>query len=165
MIAIIAALTRNRVIGKDNKLPWHIAEDLQNFKKMTIGNTVIMGRKTYESIGKPLPNRNNIVVSRTMSQTDGVLVCQDIPTALEEGKKFGKDIYIVGGTNMYEQTIPFADKMYLSYVKGNYPGNAYFPEFDEHEWVVEKNEDHAEFNLVVYARIELRKNAGSEEKK
>ncbi len=152
MINIIAAMTKSRVIGKNNKLPWHIPEDLQNFKRITSGNTIIMGRKTYESIGRPLPNRNNIVISRDMPPTQGLEVCRSVQEALEKAKNYGKDIYIVGGSSIYEQTIPIADKMYLSYIKKDYDGDAFFPEFNEADWEIEKREQHEEFELVVYKR-------------
>ncbi len=152
MICIIAAMDKNRVIGKDNKLPWRISDDLKNFKKLTTGNTVIMGRKTFESIGKPLPNRNNIVISTSMPQTAGIDVCNSFEESIIKAKSYGKDIFIIGGAAVYEQAIPFADKMYISYVKGEYKGDVFFPEFDEKAWHVENKEEHAEFDLLVYVR-------------
>src|SRR3990172_3667599 len=134
MIAIIVAMDKNRVIGKNNKIPWHIAEEVKNFKKLTTGSTVIMGRKTFESIGKPLPKRNNIILSTSMSQIPGVDVCKTFDEGIIMAKSYGKDIFIIGGGTVYEQAIPFADKMYISYVKGEYDGDAFFPEFDEKEW-------------------------------
>jgi len=158
MISIIVAMDKNRVIGKDNKLPWHISDDLKNFKRLTTGNTIIMGRKTYESIGKPLPNRNNIVISSTMPATPGTTVCKTIPEAMEIGKNYGKEIFIIGGGQIFEQTMLLADKMYISYVKKEYAGDAYFPEFNENEWNVEQKQDFAEFELIAY----VRKNGKSE---
>ena len=154
MIAIIVAMDKNRVIGKNNKIPWHIAEEVKNFKKLTTGNTVIMGRKTFESIGKPLPKRNNIILSTSMSQIPGVDVCKTFDEGIIMAKSYGKDIFIIGGGTVYEQAIPLADKMFISYVKGEYDGDAFFPEFDEKEWHAEKKEDHAEFELLVYVRKE-----------
>jgi len=156
-ITIIAALTKDRVIGKDNNLPWHISEDLQNFKKLTSGNTVVMGRKTYESIGKPLPNRKNIVVSRSVSSIEGVDVCSSLEDAIEKAKSYGKEIFIIGGASIYEMAIPLADKMYLSYVKVNYKGDTYFPKFDKDVWDVVSERTYnegkdEEFNLVIYKR-------------
>jgi dihydrofolate reductase len=148
-----AALTKNRVLGKDNKLLWHISEDLQNFKRLTLGNTVIMGLKTFESIGsKPFPDRNNIVLSFQKLDIPGVTVCTSIPEALDKGREFGKEIFIGGGASIYKQFLPFADKMFLSYVKKEYEGDVYFPEFDEAEWNVVKREDHEEFEFVEYER-------------
>ena len=152
MINIIAAMDPNRVIGKDNKLPWHISEDLKNFKRLTDGNAVIMGRKTYESIGKPLPNRKNIVISTSMPTTNGITVCKSLQEGLMEAKLFGKDIFIIGGASLYEQAIPMTDKMFISYVKRKYAGDVFFPEFDENEWEIEQKEDHPDFELVIYVR-------------
>ena len=152
MISIIAAMTKKRVIGIKHKLPWNIPEELKNFKRLTSGNTVIMGRKTFESIGRPLPNRNNIVVSRSMQASEGITVCGDLNEAVEKGKSFGKEIFIIGGASIYEQAIEFADKMYLSFVKKDVEGDAYFPEFNQDEWSVEKKEEHPEFELVVFVR-------------
>ncbi len=152
MISIIAAMTKNRAIGKDNKLPWKLPEDLKNFKKLTTGNTIIMGRKTYESIGKPLPNRNNIVVSSTMQPSNGVQVCKNIQEALEKAKSHGKEIFIIGGAQIYEQTIPIADKLYITHVKQEYEGDAFFPEINQADWQTEKLEENPEFELKLYTR-------------
>jgi len=152
MIGIIAALDEKRVIGKDGKLPWHISEDLKNFKRLTSGSTVIMGRKTFESIGKPLPNRNNIVVSTTMQPTEGLDVCTSLPGAIEKAKSYGQDIFIIGGARAYEEGLNVADKLFLSYVKGVHDGDTYFPEFNEEDWIVESREAFDEFELVVYVR-------------
>lgn len=152
MIAIIAAMTKKKVIGKNGKLPWKIAEEMQNFKRLTTGNTVIMGRKTFESIGKPLSDRINIVVSSTLHPQAGIMVCRNITAALTEATTFENDVFIIGGATIYRETIPFADIMYLSYIKQDYEGDAFFPEFNEKEWSIEKKEDHDEFELVVYHR-------------
>ena len=152
MINIIVAMDKNRVIGKNNRIPWHISEEVKNFKELTSGNTVIMGRKTFESIGKPLPNRNNIVLSTSMSQLQGIDVCKTFEESIIRAKSYGKDIFIIGGAAVYEQAIPLAGKMFISYVKGEYDGDVYFPEFDEKEWHVEKKEAHSEFELLVYVR-------------
>jgi dihydrofolate reductase len=152
-VILICALTKNRVIGKDNKLLWHIPEDLQNFKRLTLGNSVIMGKKTFESIGsKPFPGRNNIVLNFVSEEIPGATVCTSIPEALDKAREFGKEIFIGGGASIYKQFLPFADKMYLSYVKKEYKGDVYFPEFDEAEWNVVKREDHEEFEFVEYER-------------
>lgn len=152
MINIIAAMGKNRVIGKDNKLPWHISDDLKNFKKLTSGNVVVMGRKTFESIGKPLPNRVNIVISSSMPETEGIIVCHDIPSALEKARSYNKEIFIIGGATIYQQTIPWADRMYLSYVKGDYDGDAFFPEYDESKWKIDHKEQFTDFEMTVYVK-------------
>lgn len=150
---IIAAMTKDHVIGKDNNLPWHIPEDLKSFKNLTKGNTIIMGRKTYDSIGRPLPDRQNIVISRS-ADIQGVDVCKSTEDAMEKAREYGKDIFIIGGASIYEQMLPVADKMYLSIVKKEYEGDAYFPRFDESLWKIESKEDRGEFELVTYVKDE-----------
>jgi len=144
---LIAAMTKKRVIGKDNKLPWHISEDLKNFKRLTSGNTVIMGRKTFDSIGKPLPNRHNIVVSRSVSAIDGVDVCHSFEDAVEKAKSYGKDIFVIGGNSMYGLALPMADKMFISHVKKEYEGDAYFPDWNQDEWEVESQTNRSETEI------------------
>ena len=155
-ICIIAGLTKKRVIGKEGKLPWHIPEDLKNFKKLTSGQVVVMGRKTFESIlsflGKPLPNRVNIVVSRTMEGKKGIGICRSFEEAMEQAKLFGKDIFIIGGTSMFAEGLKVADKLFLSWVKKAYEGDVYFPEFDMNDWEVIEEKDFGEFVLKVYSR-------------
>lgn len=166
MINIIAAMTKERVIGKDNKLPWHIPEDLANFKKLTSGHTVVLGRKTYESIPKrfrPLSNRNNIVVSRTMPTEAGIDVCPSLEEAIATAQAYGKEIFIVGGASIYQQALPITDRMYISQIKKNYPGDAYFPNFDVNEWEIEQQEDYPAWELVVYARKKLKNSFKLEE--
>ena len=151
-ISIIAALAPNGAIGKDNKLIWNIPEDLQNFKKLTSGNVIVMGRKTYESIGKPLPNRVNIVVSGSMAAVPGLIVCKDVDEAIVEAKKHNKEIFIIGGANVFAQSINVADKMYLSYVKKEYEGDVFFPKIDINDWKVVEQNDFSDFKFMVYER-------------
>ncbi len=157
MINIIVGMTKEKVIGKNNTLPWHIPEDLQNFKKLTDNTTVIMGRKTYQSLPpkfRPLPNRHNVVVSRTLTNIEeiGVDICPSIESALEKAKSYGKKIFFIGGTTIYRQALPFTERMYISYVKKNYEGDTYFPEFDQKDWNIESRQDFEKFELVVYRR-------------
>lgn len=152
MIAIIAALTPSRVIGRDNALLWKIPEDMQNLKKLTTGNVLIMGRKTYESIGRPLPNRVNIVVSRTQKEIKGVILCDTLQKALDQAKTYEKNIFIFGGAAIYAQCIPLCDTMFLSHVKKEYEGDAFFPPFKEEEWDVIEEEDHEEYVYKVYKK-------------
>ena len=152
MITIIAALTKNHVIGNENRLIWNIPEDMRNFRKVTSGNVVVMGRKTYDSIGKPLPNRHNIVISRSQKNIPGVDVCNTLADAIEKGKSYGKEIFIIGGASVYEQALPLADKMMLSWIKKEYEGDAFFPDFDEREWKIENGKTFDGFELVMYQR-------------
>ncbi|PIN73488.1 dihydrofolate reductase [Candidatus Woesearchaeota archaeon CG10_big_fil_rev_8_21_14_0_10_45_16] len=155
MISIIVAMTKDRVIGRDNDLPWHLPEDLKNFKSLTTGNTVIMGRKTYESIPqkfRPLPNRHNIVISRSMPMAEGITVARSVEEAVIKAREIGKEAFIIGGGTIYRQSLPFTDRMYISYVAKDYEGDVRFPKFEEREWIVEREEKFDEFTLVVYTK-------------
>jgi len=155
MINIIAAMTtEKKVIGKDNWLPWEIPEELKHFRTMTAGGTVIMGRKTYDSIGRPMPKRHNIVVTRQKGlKIEGVDICHSVLEAITLAKKDGKEIWIIGGAEIYQQAIPLTERMYLSYIKKEYRGDTFFPEWNTQEWEVEQTEDYEEWTLVIYRRI------------
>jgi dihydrofolate reductase len=157
MISIIAAMNNERVIGKNNALPWNIPEDLKNFKKLTSGNAIIMGRKTYESIGRPLPNRQNIVVSKTMEPAEGIEVCRSLEAAVTAAKS--EEVFVIGGATIYQQALPFTDRMYLSYVDKKVEGDVFFPKFEEAEWDITKTEQFDGFVLKVFER-----KAGTKEK-
>ena len=152
-MTVIAAMAENRVIGKDNAMPWHLSEDLRHFKKITTGGVLIMGRKTFESIGcRPLPKRPHVIVSRTFPKTPGVDVCRTFEAALEKAGSYGKPVFSAGGAEIYRQSIPVANRMVLSRIRGDYDGDAFFPEFDESEWRLTKKEEHDEITLFVYER-------------
>jgi dihydrofolate reductase len=150
---IIVARTRDRVIGQDNRMPWHLPEDLKLFKKLTTGNTVIMGRRTYQSIGKPLPNRNNIVVSRSGMDIPGAVVCQSMAQALAKAEEYGQKIFFIGGAEIYRQALPLADFLCVSWLKQDHPGDTKFPEFDESDWERLSETEYPEFTNVLYKRI------------
>src|SRR3989338_2624712 len=152
MITLIAALTADGVIGKEGKIPWHIPEDLRNFKRLTTGNTIIMGRRTYESIGRPLSNRRNIVVSTTLLSLEGIIVCSTITEALATAASLGKELFVIGGAALYQATLPVADRMILSHVKRTYGGDTYFPTYDSSDWRVTNTESFPEFEVVTYER-------------
>lgn len=152
-MTVIAAIADNRVIGKDNAMPWHVSDELRCFKQITTGGVLIMGRKTFESIGcRPLPNRPHVIVSRSLPETDGVDVCRTFEAALEKAGSYGKPVFSAGGAEIYRQSIPLANRIYLSRIRGDYDGDTYFPEFDEREWRLTKKEERAEFTLCVYER-------------
>jgi len=152
MVTIIAAMTPERIIGKGNDLPWHISDDIKLFKEKTTGNSVIMGRNTYESIGKPLPHRHNFVVSSTLPKTSGIQICKSLEEAVKEAEWYKKEVFVIGGAKLYRQAIPIADKMYISYIKKNYEGDIFFPEFDKREWKIMEKVDYAEFEWISYRR-------------
>jgi len=135
-IAMIWAMSQNRVIGRDNKLPWHLPNDLKYFKRVTTGKPVIMGRKTYESIGRPLPNRTNIVVTRdTGFEAAGVKVVHSLDEAIDLAEadtviNGGEEVIVMGGAEIYAQALPRADRLYLTLVHAEVDGDAYFPEID-----------------------------------
>ena len=170
-LSSIAAMAQNRVIGRDNTLIWHIPADLKHFKKMTMGKPIIMGRKSYESIGKPLPGRANIVVSRSFEnklptestshfkamesvapdiykETDeGPFLHTSLETAITYAKlkalNAGLDeVFITGGGEIYKQTLPITDRLYLTLIHKDYEGDVYFPEFDWNEWNIVSEERH-----------------------
>ena len=147
-ISLIVAMAQNRVIGVKNDLPWHIPADLKHFKDLTRGKPVIMGRKTFDSIferiKKPLPDRPNIVISRSGFQHDGVDVYADLQSGIDDSKtKYpDQEIMIIGGASVYEQALPLADKLYLTIVEQDYEGDAWFPEIDQNDWHAVETERH-----------------------
>ena len=154
-INVIVAMTKDRVIGKDGTLPWHLSEDLKLFKAHTTGNIVIMGRKTFDSIGRPLPNRRNIVVSESIREDEkvsGVEYFPDLDHALSAAQEGDGRIFIIGGASIYHQMIEKADCLYISLVEGDFEGDTYFPEIKDDVWKVVKTEPHTGFALEVYER-------------
>ncbi len=135
-ISIIAALTDNYVLGKDNKLIWHLPDDLKNFKRLTSGHPIIMGRKTFESLGKPLPNRTNIVITRNSDMhLTGCLVAHSLKEALQMAQNTGCEVvFVIGGGEIYHQTLPLANVLYLTHVHTTLAGDAFFPQFAPEEW-------------------------------
>jgi dihydrofolate reductase len=132
VIKIIVATSRNRVIGNDNTLIWHLPADLKNFKRLTTGSAIIMGRKTYESIGKPLPYRRNIIITRDKNYK--VDNCE-IVNSLEEALLICfENCFIIGGGEIYKQVLPIADEIYLTLIDEDFEGDTYFPEIKEEEW-------------------------------
>jgi len=131
-ISMIVAMSKNRVIGKDNVMPWHLSDDLKNFKKITIGKTIIMGRRTYDSIGKALPGRKNVILSRSLKDKD-ILVFDNLENALVDvGNE--EEIFIIGGQDIYSQTINKANKLYLTTINDEIEGDKFFPDFDNSNW-------------------------------
>ena len=139
-ISIIVAQSRNGVIGKNNQLPWHLPADLKHFKAVTMGKPIVMGRKTFESIGRPLPGRKNIVISRQRNfQAPGCAVFHSIDEALASLVQ-ESEIMVIGGANIYEQFIDKADRIYRTVVDVSVEGDVYFPELPSNEWVLESEE-------------------------
>lgn len=160
-INIIAAVSDNNVIGKDGKLPWHIPEDLKRFKKLTLGHTVVMGRKTFESLGsKPLSDRVNCVISETLNDVVCLgmqffaFVYDNIQQFLDEQKEIDDEVvWIIGGSNIYREFMPHAQRMYITRVHQTIEdGDAFFPEIDLNVWHLEHFEKHNGFDFEVYSK-------------
>ena len=157
-ISIIVAMSQNSVIGFNNQLPWHISEDLKNFKKTTLDHCVIMGRKTYDSIGKPLKDRRNIVISRDSSLLiNGVEVVNSLDKAISMVED-SSEIFIIGGEQIYTISLPLATHLYITKVYGDYKGDAFFPYFIPNEWREVAREDlisasNINFSFLKYEKI------------
>ncbi|MCO5144035.1 MAG: dihydrofolate reductase [Oligoflexia bacterium] len=142
-VSLVVAMSENRVIGIENRLPWNIPEDLKRFKQITSGHPIIMGRKTYESIGRLLPNRTNIIISRNKDyRVQNAIICHSLSEAIEWAQKSpGSDeIFVIGGGEIFKQAIPLSNKIYLTKVLWAFEGDAYFPEFDEENFDTKSEE-------------------------
>jgi len=146
-ISLVWAMAQNRVIGRNNQLPWYLPEDLKYFKRITLGKPVIMGRKTFDSIGKPLPGRTNIVVTRNRDWSfEGVRIVDSLEAARELCENLAivdgtEEAMIIGGAEIYRQAMPLADRLYLTEVHADVEGDATFPEFDRSQWQEIARED------------------------
>lgn len=151
MISLIAAVGKNYELGKDNKLIWHFKKDMEYFKEVTTGKTVVMGRKTYESIGRPLPNRRNIVITSRM--LEGVETVKTVDEILD----MHDDIFIIGGASIYEEFIKYADKIYLTLIDKEYDADTYFPTFDDNQFektvIKEETENDIRLTFALYTKI------------
>jgi len=160
-ISLIVALAKNRTIGINNTLPWRIPEDLKHFKALTMGHHMIMGRKTFDSIGKPLPGRTTVVVTRNQQlKIDGCVMAQSLPEAMTA---CGNDdeIFVVGGAELYALALPLANKMYVTEIQQEVVGDAFFPLFDNADWQETAREIHQQetpqplgYHFVTYRRVE-----------
>ncbi len=153
-LKIIVAIAKNGVIGAGGAMPWHIPEDLQYFKRTTTSHVIVMGRKTFESLGRPLPNRTNVVVThRSDFRHDGV----EVVHSLDEAVTKHPDAFIIGGAEIYRQALPLADELYITKIHATYKGDIYFPKTDLRRWRRVRSEDHGQFEFTVYLR---RKSSG-----
>jgi dihydrofolate reductase len=159
MISIIVAVAENGEIGGSGGLLWHISEDLQMFKRVTSGHPVVMGRKTFESLGRPLPGRTNVVITRNPDfRADGITVVYSLDEALAMFPA-SEEVFVIGGGEIYRQAMPIADRLYLTRVSADYEGNTYFPEWNPAEWTLLSSESHPHgkdfphpFAFLVYTR-------------
>lgn len=135
MVTIVVAIGKNNGIGSDNQMLWHLPKDLKHFKDITSGHPIIMGRKTYESIGKALPNRTNIVISgRKNWYEEGILIVGSIKEAVKFAKKIDEEVFIIGGGNIYKQTMDIADRLEVTLVDADLDADTFFPTIDEKVW-------------------------------
>lgn len=140
-ISLIVAMSSNRVIGLENRLPWHLSADLKKFKQLTMGHAILMGRLTFESIGRPLPGRTNIIISRNPGyQQPGCFVYNDIATALDSCKN-ETELFVIGGESLYQQFLPHADYIYITSIHQHFEGDTYFPELQVEQWRESSRED------------------------
>lgn len=142
-IAAIFAMSTNRVIGKDNQLPWHLPADLKHFKEITLNHPILMGRKTYQSIGRPLPNRCNVIITHDKHfEAPGCIVVHSIETALEAVATSDK-VFVIGGAYLYEQMLPQTQRLYMTLVHHHFDGDAFFPNIHPAEWQEIERQDFA----------------------
>lgn len=164
-LSLLVAMAKNRVIGRNNQLPWHLSADLKHFKFLTMGQTIVMGRKTFESIGKPLPGRANIIITRqTDYEVPGATVVNSLEDALlirEETSTGNSENFIIGGEKLYRQTLKLCQRIYITEIQRDFEGDVYFPEFDLTDWEetqrdkhISDSDDRLEFHFVVLDRKE-----------
>ncbi len=145
-------MSQDLIIGKGDGLPWHVPEEYNQFLDFIRGQTVILGRRSYPIFGKGLTSDHNVVVSRSVKELPGAVVAHSIDEAIELATSYGKTVFSAGGSTIYQQTIPLADAMYLSFMKGSFTGDAYCPRFNESEWTIESRTDHPAFEFVRYKK-------------
>jgi dihydrofolate reductase len=149
---IIAAMTRTMVIGRENAIPWHLPEELRLFRKLTLGGTVIMGRRTFQSIGRPLPGRHNIVLSRQLRKEAGIEICRNFTDALRTAEHLGETIFFIGGAEVFRMALPLVDGLHISWIHEDCQGDTYFPDFAEAEWAIAERSEHEGFTYIFYQR-------------
>ncbi|PKM69576.1 MAG: dihydrofolate reductase [Firmicutes bacterium HGW-Firmicutes-19] len=153
MITIIVAIGNNYVIGKDGWMPWSIPEDLRQFKEKTLNHTIVMGRKTFEAIGRPLPHRKNLVVTRDPRWNfDGVEVISDFEKFLHDNQNRDEEIFIAGGAQVYQMALPYADKMIISHIDTEIDGDTFFPKWDRSKFEITETVEYADFSVKTYLK-------------
>lgn len=152
-VTLVAAVARNGVIGRDGGLPWHLPDDLRHFKAVTMGGVLVMGRKTYESIGRPLPGRTTVVVTRQPNwEAEGVITASSVLEALEMASSLSEDVFVVGGAEIYTQTLHLADALELTHIHRDVEGDTRFPEVDWSLWRETRRDERDGFTLTRYER-------------
>ena len=159
-LSLIVAMATNRTIGINNQMPWHLSADLKKFKKITMGHSIIMGRKTFESIGRPLPGRENIIISRNPQyQQQGCLVFDNLDSAIQNCAE-SDEIFVIGGATLYETTLARADRLYITEIQQAFDGDTWFPKINHEQWreIARKeiNDDNSvdfKYSFIVYERL------------
>lgn len=162
-ISLIVAMASNGIIGHAGQMPWHLSADLKRFKKITLGSPIIMGRKTFESIGKPLPGRSNIIISRNPDyQQPGCSVFNTIETVIKNCCHIANEVFIIGGSALYEATLPYATKLYITEIKQDFNGDTAFPPWNKADWLETDREDINDdsqvsfsYSFITYKRNDL----------
>ncbi len=153
MLSIIVAMSENRVIGRENQLPWHLPADLKHFKRLTTGHAIIMGRKTFESIGRPLPHRRSIIITRDRQyRAEGAEVVHSLEEAIELCRD-DEEAFIIGGAEIFRLALPRIDRVYLTLIHATVEGDTFFPDLDQQQWTLVQDEHHAadEANPFAYS--------------
>lgn len=160
MIALIWAMDENRVIGKDNKLPWHLPEDLKFFKRVTMGHPIAMGRKTHDSIGRLLPGRENIVITRQLDYVcEGCTVLHSVQELVDYATEKKEEVFVIGGAEIFREILPAADRLYWTQIHDTFDGDTFFPELDLDEWEliskekgIKDDKNPYEYEFLIYQR-------------
>lgn len=155
-VILIAAMSRDRVIGTGDDMPWDVPEEYEQFRELTRDQTIVIGRKSFEIFGPDLTSRHTLVVTRgDPINEEGVVSCGSLDDALTRAAGLHRDVYVAGGASIYEQALRRADEMKLSVIKGEFAGDAYFPAFDASEWQIVEQRDHPQFTFTHYRRGKL----------
>jgi len=160
ILSIIAAIGKNNELGKDNALLWNLPADMKHFRETTTGHPMIMGRKTFESIGRPLPNRENIVITSDTTYTrEGIIVVHSLEDAIERYKRSDQEVFVIGGGRVYEDALHYADKLYMTHVDAALPADTFFPDIQKNMWKEISREAHTpdEKNPFPYAFVTYEK--------
>lgn len=164
-ISLIVAMASNRSIGLNNQMPWHLSADLKRFKQITMGHPIIMGRLTYEAIGRPLPGRTNIIVSRNqVYEQEGCVVVDSVEAAIQHGCRLADKVFIIGGATLYEATLPLADNLYITQIHQDFDGDTFFPVINQSDWLEVGREDVTDDVTVsfAYSFVQLQKNVAED---
>jgi len=152
---LISAMSTNHVIGAGDGMPWNVPEEYQQFLELVAGQTILMGRRSYEIFGADLTTDHTVVLTSSPERVaDDVSTAASLDEAIALARSFGKQVFCGGGAKVYEQALPLAEQMWLSYIHGDYQGDAYFPHFDPTDWRVVHEREHADFRFVRYQRIQ-----------